>query len=264
MPWVLLAVIIAFTQVPYWSMFAISRIADDLVEPLLLPVSIELGLKVGYTIVLASVVIWTASAVGSEFGWGTFRSVLARGPERWRFLTSLFLLMVAMGAAWLLALTVAIGISSLIVGLIEGGSRVATHGEWAGSLVQLGKSAAALVPYIAVAMFFAVLTTSAGTASAITLVYKFLVEDVLVPIVILTTDRSDAVSEYVLGRAVKGWLAHAGDDGGLEGVLTIGGSLGPLPGNIHGLLVMLAYTAVLGAATIWVFQRRDIGGAKGP
>ena len=34
-------------------------------------------------------------------------------------------------------------------------------------------------------------------------------------------------------------------------------------GRNHASLVLLAYIAVLGAASFWLFQRRDITGAKG-
>ena len=38
---------------------------------------------------------------------------------------------------------------------------------------------------------------------------------------------------------------------------------GDLPGNLHGLLVILAYMAVVAAASLLLFQRRDVAGAKG-
>ena len=263
MPWILLAVIIAFTQVAYWAVYAGSRMAPVIPQNLLLPGSIEFALTVGYAIALVAVVVWTASALGSEFGWGTFRTVLAKGPGRWRFLLSIFALMVGMGVTWLIALCLAAGVSSAVVGLLEGGGSIATSGEWNAALVKLGKSAVALVPYIAMTMFFAVLTSSAGAATAITLVYKFLVENVLAAVLLFRVDWYGAVSDYVLGLAVSGWLAQGGDSDGSQLLLAIGGADG-LSGKVHGLLVMSAYTVVFMGATLWLFQRRDIGGAKGP
>ncbi len=263
MPWILLAVIIAFTQVPYWGAYALSTRGAEIPQNLLLPGSIEFALTIGHTIALVAVVVWTASAFGSEFGWGTFRTVLAKGPGRWRFLLSIFALMVAMGVAWLIALCVAAGVSSAVVGLLEGGGSIANSGEWNTALVKLGKSAVALVPYVAMTMFFAVLTSSAGVATAITLVYTFLVENVLAAVLLFTVDWFAAVSDYVLGLAVNGWLAQGGDSDGLQMLLAVGGA-GGSPGKVHGLLVMLAYTVVFLGATLWLFQRRDIGGAKGP
>ena len=262
MPWILLAVLIAFTQVPYWAAYALNALGDFFLDALLLPNGVGLGLTFGNTVLLAAIVIWTASALGSEYSWGTFRAVLVKGTGRWQFLASIFVLMAATGVAWLLVMCVGVGISGLIVGVIEGDGGVATSGEWSTMFVQLGKSALAFIPYIAAAMFFTVLTTSANTATAITLVYTFLFERAVVPIVLVTTDTFDKAADFVLGRAVDAWLANEVGDGGQSPSLTLG-EVDALAGNIHGLAVMLVYTAVLLAAAMWLFQRKDIGGAKG-
>jgi ABC-type transport system involved in multi-copper enzyme maturation permease subunit len=262
-PWILLAVIVAFPQVVYWSVFTFGEITGETSEVRLLPNSIEFALTVGFTMVLVSMVIWTASALGSEYGWGTFRTSLAKGTGRWQLLSAVFVLMFATGVAWLVVLCLTMGISSLIVGLIAEGGGVATAGEWSGVLVQLAKSAVALAPYIALAMLFTVLTSSGGVTIGITLVYKFLVEDVLVPILTLAVDWFGPVSDFVLGRAVSGWLASPNPDDGVGAAMFLGAD-GLLPGTLHSLAVMLAYTVGLGAVTLWLFQRKDIGGAKGP
>ena len=48
--------------------------------------------------------------------------------------------------------------------------------------------------------------------------------------------------------------------------MTTEGSLFPVsdpPGELHAFLVLLAYIVVLGAAAFWLFQRRDVAGARG-
>ena len=262
MPWVLLGVLVAATQVLYWVMYALNALGEFFLDSLLLPNCIGLGLTFGNTVLVVAVVIWTASALGSEYSWGTFRAVLAKGVARWQFLAAIFVLMAATGVAWLLVMCIGIGASGLAVGVIEGEGGIATAGEWSTVLVQLGKSALAFVPYIAMAMFFAVLTTSANTATAITLVYKFIVEEAIIPIILVTTDTFDKMAGFVLGRAVDAWLANEANGGGQEGIFALGGS-GAMTGNIHGLVVLLVYTVLLQAAAVWLFQRRDIGGARG-
>ncbi len=262
MPWVLLAVLIAATQVPYWAMYALNALGEAFLDSLLLPNGVGLGLTFGNTVLVVVIVIWTSSALGSEYSWGTFRAVLAKGAARWQFLAAIFVLMTATGAAWLLVMCLGMGASGLVVGVIEGEGGIATAGEWSTVLVQLGKSALAFVPYIAVAMFFAVLTTSANTATAITLVYKFVVEGAIVPIVLATTDTFDGLAGFVLGRAVEAWIANDANSGDQGGMLAFGDA-GAMTGNLHGLLVMLVYTTVLMAVAVWLFQHRDIGGAKG-
>ena len=262
-PWILLAVIVAFPQVVYWSAFTLGEITGETSEVWLLPNSIEFALTVGHTMVLVSVVIWTASALGSEYGWGTFRTSLAKGTGRWQLLSAVFVLMFAIGVAWLVVLCLTMGISSLIVGLLAEGGGVATAGEWSGVLVQLGKSAVALAPYIALAMLVTVLTSSGGVTIGITLVYRFLVEGVLVPILTLAVDWFGPVSDFVLGRAVSGWLNSTNPGDGAGAAMLLGAD-GLSPGTLHSLAVMLAYTVGLGALTLWLFHRKDIGGAKGP
>ena len=262
MPWILLAVLVASTQILYWAMYALNAVGELFLDTLLLPNGVGLGLTFGNTVLVVAVVIWTASALGSEYSWGTFRAVLAKGTGRWQFLAAIFALMAAMGVAWLLVVCIGMGISGLLVGSIEGEGSIATSGEWSTMFVQVSKSALAFVPYIAVAMFFTVLTTSANTATAITLIYRFIVEGAIVPIVLATTDTFDGVAGFVLGRAVDAWLSHESDSGGQEGMLAFGGA-DALTGNIHGLAVMAVYTVALFAAAVWLFQRRDIGGAKG-
>ena len=261
MPWILLAVILAFTQIPYWAAFTLAGVFGGLREELLLPNSVAFGLSFGYTAVMVSAVIWTAAAIGAEYNLGTFRTMLVQGTGRWQFLASLFVLMAATGVAWLLAMCLAMGVSGLLAGVLHGGAMFAPGGQWTPLLEEFGKSALALAPYIAMTMFFAVLTTSGGTASSITLVYRFLVEGILVPILTQTVDQFEAVSDYVLGRAVSGWLS-GGEEGDAPLALAFGGA-DVLPGAVHSLLVILAYTAILLAASLWLFQRRDIGGARG-
>ena len=262
MPWILLAVLVASTQILYWAMYALNAVGELFLDTLLLPNGVGLGLTFGNTVLVVAVVIWTASALGSEYSWGTFRAVLAKGTGRWQFLAAIFALMAAIGVAWLLVVCIGMSISGLLVGIIEGEGSIATSGKWSTMFVQMSKSALAFVPYIAVAMFFTVLTTSANTATAITLIYRFIVEGAIVPIVIATTDTFDGVAGFVLGRAVDAWLSHESDSGGQGGMLAFGGA-DALTGNIHGLVVMAVYTVALFVVAVWLFQRRDIGGAKG-
>ena len=264
MPWILLAGILAFTQILYWSWYTLSRFEGSTADGLLLPNSLGFGLSLGNTAVTVAIVVLTAAALGSEYGWGTFRTVLAKGTGRWQFLAAIFLLMFATAIAWLVAVCIGMVLNGLVAGLVEGDGRLATAGAWPAMFAQLGKSALAVVPYIALAMLFAVLTTSASAAMAITLGYKFVVEDTMVPVLVAVTDRFDPLADFVLGRAVSAWLASDGGDNAQPGFLAVGGGgTDATAGSVQGLIVLLCYAVALTAAAIWLFQRRDIGGAKG-
>ena len=263
MPWILLAIAIAVSQIVFWAGFAFQSAFGRTGETLRLPNVITEGLGFGYQIVAVLIIIWAASALGSEYGWGTFRAILAKGPGRWQFLAAQFCLMLATAVAWMAAVGVALAVSSVIAGtIVSDGGMVSFAGEWVHLGKMFGKWIYALAPYILLTMFLVVLTSSTGVATAITLAYVFVGEGVLFPILSVTVDGFEKVADFALGRAVDAWLAGGGP--GETGEMLSGIGVSPdLPSNIHGFFVALVYIAVLGAATVWLFLRKDIGGARG-
>ena len=263
MPWILLAIAIAVSQLVFWAGFAFQSAFGGTGEALRFPNVVTEGLGFGYQIVAVLIIIWAASALGSEYGWGTFRAILAKGPGRWQFLCAQFCLMLVMAFAWMAAVGIAFAVSSVIAGtIVSDGGMVSFAGEWGLLGKMFGKWIYALAPYILLTMFLVVLTSSTGVATAITLAYIFVGEGVLVPLLTVTVDGFETVADFVLGRAVDAWLAEGGP-GEAEAMLSGFGSAPDLPSNIHGFLVALAYMAILGAAMVWLFLRKDIGGAKG-
>ena len=263
MPWIMLAIAIAFSQLVFWAGFAFQSEFGQTGETLRLPDVVTEGLGFGYQIVAILIIIWAASALGSEYGWGTFRTILAKGPGRWQFLAAQFCLMLTMAFAWMAVVGVAFAVSSVIAGIIvSDGGLLSFAGEWVHLGKMFGKWIYALAPYIVLTMFLVVLTSSTGVATAITLGYVFVGEGVLIPILTATVDGFEAVANFVLGWAVDAWLAEGGPSEA-EAMLSGLGISADLPSNLHGFLVALVYIAVLGAATVWLFLRKDIGGARG-
>ncbi len=263
MPWIMLGIAIAFSQVVFWAGFAFQSAIGQTGGTLRLPDVITEGLGFGYQIVGILIIIWAASALGSEYGWGTFRAILAKGSGRWQFLCAQFCLMLATAFAWMAVVGVAFAVSSVIAGLIVGsGGLVSFAGEWALLGKMLGKWTYAMAPYIVLAMFLVILTSSTGVATALALAYIFIGEGVLLPILTATVDGFETVADFVLGRAVDAWLAEGGPSEA-EVMLSGFGVAPDLPSNIHGFFVALVYMAVLGAAMVWLFLKKDIGGAKG-
>ncbi len=263
MPWIMLAIAIAFSQLIFWAGFAFESAFGQTGETLRLPDVITEGLGFGYQIVAILIIIWAASALGSEYGWGTFRTILVKGPGRWQFLCAQFCLMLAMAFAWMAAVGVAFAVSSVIAGSVMGdGGLLSFAGEWVHLGKMFGKWIYALAPYIVLTMFLVILTSSTGVATAITLGYVFVGEGVLIPFLTARVDGFETVADFVLGRAVDAWLAEGGPNEA-EAMLSGLGISADLPSNVHGFLVALVYIAVLGAATVWLFLRKDIGGARG-
>ena len=106
----------------------------------------------------------------------------------------------------------------------------------------------------------AVLTSSAGAGTAISLGY-YLAETITVAILINLFDWFDSVTSFLLGHNIAGWMSESGVEPASVNAVILG--MSDLPGTLHAFIVLLAYMVVLGSATLWLFQRRDISGARG-
>ncbi len=70
----------------------------------------------------------------------------------------------------------------------------------------------------------------------------------------------DSVTDFLIGTNTTAWMTETG-------VETTGGNaalfdIADLPGTLHAFLVLLAYMVVMSRAAFWLFQRRDIAGAR--
>ena len=114
-----------------------------------------------------------------------------------------------------------------------------------------------IVPYLMLAVFIAVLTSSTGMGIGIAMGY-YMIEAIVTGILVSAFDWFEPVSNFILGPNVAAWLSH---DDVIQVTLGIRAD-GDL-GAVHYFLVMLAYTVALGAAAFWRFEHKDITGAKG-
>ena len=231
-------------------------------QSFILPSSLSNSQGIAATIGIALILILASSTMGVEYGWGTLRTALTRGAGRWRLMASKVLALVLMGAAGLLILSLTIVVSSSIAALLtlhEGGG-LADSGEWPTAAVMFGKAVYGLASYILLALFFTVLTSSAGVGIAISLGY-YLAETITVAILINLFDWFDSVTSFLLGPNIAGWMSEPGVEPASVNAVILG--MSDLPGTLHAFIVLLAYMVVLGGATLWLFQRRDISGARG-
>ncbi len=234
--------------------------ADENLSFFTLPASISVGLAVLFStrFVILLPMVLAASSLGTEYGWGTLRTSLTKGAGRWHILVSKVVLAVKMVAAGLLVMAVAISISSVIAGIVppsEGGPLVNSEG-WLDAVEQLAKSVYALVPYVVLGTFFVVLTQS--TAQGVTLsVVFFMVEALVLPPLLGLADWLENVNEALLIQNVDDWMYQ----GQTTASQTLEGAA--QPDTLQAFLVILTYTVVLFAATLWLFQRRDVSGPRG-
>ena len=209
------------------------------------------------------ILILAASVLGMEYGWGTLRATLARGVGRWQMLSGkLFMLMVA-AIGMVIVIAVLTGISSLLAGVLppgEEGALVASDGgAWVDAIKGIAKLVFALAPYVALGVFLAVLTQSSAQGIALSMGY-YVLELILAPILSGITDWLEKVVNVgLLGQNVGEWMSTTSQT---EAQLAVG-TVVEQPDTLRAFFVILAYTAVLVAVTLWFFHRRDVAGAKG-
>ena len=229
-------------------------------EGFTLPSSVTGGIGVAHGLVGFLILILAASLTGAEYGWGTLRNALTRGVGRWQLLASKLLLLLLLGAAAIIVVSALIAISSLIAAIIppdETGGLLGS-GKWSDGAVTFGKAVFGMVPFIVVATFLAALTQSSSMGINLSAGY-YVIELFVTPIFQFTSWLQN-VPDYLIGQNVNLWMSQAAV---FSAEVTRDGVPLEPPGTLHAFLVMLAYIIVLGAATFWLFQRRDVAGAKG-
>src|SRR5256714_9730120 len=110
-------------------------------------------------------IVFAASHVGTEFGWGTFRTLLAHGASRTGFLVSKAASLLLYAAILMFVGTVAAIAGSYVVSSIAGLSM--GSGVNVAEVVQAAaKSGYTFIPYMALALAIAVWSKSAGPGIA--------------------------------------------------------------------------------------------------
>ena len=231
-------------------------------ERFVLPDSLSNALAVGSNVGVILVMILAASVIGGEYGWGALRTALTRGIGRWQFLGAKALSFLLMSGAGLIIVGLGAMVSSLIATslILDDGGGLAGSGKWSTVAVMYGKGAYGLFPYVVLALFLSVLTSSSSMGISVGLAYYF-VEAILVGILTNVFDWFSNVTDFLLGPSVIAWMTE-------PGVQATGGDaalfpLQDLPSQLHAFLVLTAYMLIAGVAAFWLFQRKDIAGAKG-
>ena len=202
--------------------------------------------------------ILAASSMGGEYGWGTLRTAISSGAGRWQFLAGKTLAVVLLGVGAIVAICLITAVASLLAQIIppgEAGGLVLSEG-WGDFLVVLGKTIYAILPFVAIATFLTILTQSSAAGIGLSLGYLIVEWLVLTPILGLNSTL-EKINEGLLNRNVIEWMFA----GNTEAAEALGAARDP--DTLQGFLVILAYVVAFGAASLWLFLKRDIAGAKG-
>ena len=219
-----------------------------------LPGSLLAAFGIASSIGLILLTVLTASAIGSDYGLGTIRPILARGTGRLPYLTGKFLMLLAAALGVVGAVTV---LSSLIaVGIAEAPPGVASEpSDWSGAASAFVRTWASFIPYIAFTGMVSVLTRSAAAGMAVGLGYYF-AESLLGALLGGLFSWFSTVGDFLLIRNINA-LAGGFDIG------SGGGSSGSDIGLVQAAAALIVYTVMLTGIAIGSFQKRDVTGVSG-
>ncbi|MBI4197829.1 MAG: ABC transporter permease subunit [Chloroflexi bacterium] len=229
-----------------------------------LPVSIAQALAIaeGFGVIL--VAIMTASNIGSEYGWGTLRTVLVRGTGRWTYLASKLVVIATGGLLLMVAVALAAIVSSLITGSLAGFDQSISGIKFVGDMaLDIGRAWFALWPFIALATLFSLAARSAAAGMAGAIGYYF-GEAIATGILSGLFEWFQGVSDYFIVRNTSAWMQGLRLSEGEAGrVVVMNFGFGNFPSELHAFLVLAGYVLVMGGVAFWLFQRRDVTSGGG-
>lgn len=239
-----------------------------------LPGAFTKGLRWTELLAIPVIAFFTVLVVGSEYGWGTLRTMLMKGPGRTRVLgAKLALVALIMAAVWILV-ALAIVATSLIVTATDAGvdHRAWTSGATGEVVRDVGRAWFSGLPYIALAALLSVLFSSfaGGTLAAVAVATGyFFFELFSIGRLIQLFDGVAGMrwfataAEFDLGWNTAGWMF--GRDGVPIPGFALAGAIGTAqyPGDVHAFLVQLFYVFLLGGLAFWLFRRKDVAGSSG-
>jgi len=217
---------------------------------LMLPGSITAAVSTASAIGGLLIAVLAASVVGVEYGWGTMRTTLVRGTGRTQYLAGKFavLLLAAFGA--LAVVVVGAVIASLVAGMFVSAPPGYVAPAWDASMETLGRAWFGLVPIIALTVMLTVLTSSTATGMAGGIGYT-IAEPLILALLGTVSDRFQKAGDYLLAANISGWNGSQGF-GATSDV-----------GSLHHFVVLVIYTTVFVALSVWLLRSRDVAKATG-
>ncbi len=198
----------------------------------------------------AMLIVFAASHVGTEFGWGTFRTLLAHGASRSGFLVSKTVSLILYALAFMIVGTIAAIGASYTVSSVAGLS-VGAGVDFAEVARVAAKSGYTFLPYMALALAIAVWSKSAGAGIAAGLVVYFVEGVVATLLVSLNKDYAQIVN-WGLSRNASALTRTAG------GPATQDPTASTLPDPTQAAMVLAVYSVIFLALAYWRLRSRDV------
>jgi ABC-type transport system involved in multi-copper enzyme maturation permease subunit len=194
-------------------------------------------------------------AVGSEYGWGTLKTLLTQRPGRLRLFAAKLLALAAALVPFVLVVFALGALASYGIAVREG-AEVAWPSAWL-VLRGLGAGWLILAVWAAFGVLLAVLSRGAALAVGIGIVYALVMEGLLSALAgeVSLLDRLVELFLRANGYSLVAPLGVSAADVADRGP---GSFSGPFVDGTQALLVLASYLVVLLAASGWALRRRDV------
>ena len=277
MPWVLLLFVVVLTFVAYELIYVTSNAQLTLLRSGTVPstpnapprdvqiraleeaiqtlqpshlTEIGVGLVAGLGAIL--MIVFSASHVGTEWVWGTLRTVLASGAGRVQFLVAKYLTLVGFAIVYVLVGLVAATAASFIV---SSQRNLDTSGFDLGQVASAGARATyGFFPYMSLAALIALWFRSAGGGIAAGLVINF-TESIVTQLLVQFNKDLVTVANFGIARNVQS-LSRVGTR--VQTGATEPTGLALLPDPTQAFVVLTVWIAIFVALAIWRLRTRDI------
>jgi ABC-2 type transport system permease protein len=193
--------------------------------------------------------------VGSEYGWGTLKTLLTQRPGRLRVFAAKLLALAAALVPFVLVVYGVGALSSYAIAMREGAD-VVWPSAWL-VLRGLGAGWLILAVWASFGILLAVLSRGTSLAVGIGILYSLVIEGLLSA---LASEVSllDRFVEFFLranGYSLVAALGVSAEDVSDRGP---GSFSGPFVGGTQAMLVLASYLTVLLVASGWLLRRRDV------
>jgi ABC-2 type transport system permease protein len=193
--------------------------------------------------------------VGSEYGWGTLKTLFTQGPGRLRVFAAKLIAVAAVLLVFVLVVYVLAAVASWAIAVNEG-AEVAWPSAW---LLIRGIAGGWLIfaVWAALGILLAVVTRGTALATGIGILYAFVVEGLLSALA-REVSLLDGLVEFFVranGYSLVAVLGVSSDDVSDAGP---GSFSGPFVTGGQALLVLVVYLAAFLLAAGWLLRRRDV------
>jgi ABC-2 type transport system permease protein len=194
-------------------------------------------------------------AFGSEYGWGTLKTLFTQRPGRLHVFGAKLLALAAALAAFVLVVFALGALASYSIAVREG-----ADASWPSlSLLLRGLAAGWLIlaVWAAFGVLLAVLFRGTALAVGVGILYAFVIEGLLSALATQVSLLDPLVEFFVRasGYSLVVGLGASAEDAGDRGP---GSFSGPFVGGEQALLVLISYLALFVVVAAWRLRRRDV------